>query len=129
MNVAHVCPACGRILTRLCIPIIAFVSLVLASGADGQKKSARETAEHWIPAPITVKDIIERTEDGGKAIFSPDRKQLVLVTKKGDLVNNTMVYSLLLFNTKDIFDSPAPRILVSMPSSSSRAGIEDVKWI
>src|SRR5262249_13491191 len=64
----------------------------------------------------------------GFAVFSPDGKQFALVVAKGNLEDNTNVYSLLLFRTVDISDSPVPRLLASFSSFSDREGIVDLKW-
>jgi dipeptidyl aminopeptidase/acylaminoacyl peptidase len=63
------------------------------------------------------------------AYFSPDRKQIAVVLKRGNLERNTNEYSLLLFKTSDVFASPKPRVLASMSSSSNREGITDVEWL
>jgi len=63
------------------------------------------------------------------AYFSPDRKKFAIILKRGNLETNTNDYSLLVFNTDGIFDSPKPRILASMSSSSNREGITDVFWL
>jgi dipeptidyl aminopeptidase/acylaminoacyl peptidase len=63
------------------------------------------------------------------AYFSPDQKQFAIVLKKGNLEANTNDYSLLLFKSAEAFDSPKPRVLASMSSSSNLEGITDVFWL
>jgi len=63
------------------------------------------------------------------AYFSPDRKQFVIVVKKGNLETNTNDYSLLLFRASEAFDSPKPKVLASMSSSSNREALTDVVWL
>src|SRR6476620_7497223 len=63
------------------------------------------------------------------AYFSPDRKQFVIVVKKGNLEKNTNDYSLLLFRASEAFKSPTPRVLASMSSSSNREAVTDVVWL
>jgi hypothetical protein len=63
------------------------------------------------------------------AYFSPDRKQFVIVVKKGNLEKNTNDYSLLLFRVSEAFKSPTPRVLASMSSSSNREAVTDVVWL
>jgi hypothetical protein len=63
------------------------------------------------------------------AYFSPDRKQFVIVLKKGNLEENTNDYSLLLYRTSEVFASPKPKVLVTMRSSSNRAALTDLVWL
>jgi len=62
------------------------------------------------------------------AKFSPDGKQLVVILKKGNLEANTNEYSLILFKTTELFETPKPRVLVSLASSSNRPAINNVLW-
>jgi len=66
---------------------------------------------------------------GITAKFSPDGKQFVAILKKGNLQANTNEYSLVLFQTAEVFQSPAPRVLVSLASSSNRPAIGNVHWL
>ena len=91
--------------------------------------------------PVTVPDFIQMTRfgdpqyiDGGPskglvAKFSPDGKRFVVVLRKGNLEANTNEYSLILFNTDEVFRSPNPRLLLSMSSSSNRPAIQNVAWM
>jgi dipeptidyl aminopeptidase/acylaminoacyl peptidase len=65
----------------------------------------------------------------GFAYFSPDRKQFVVILKKGNLEKNTNDYSLLLFRTDEVFSSPSPKTLLTMSSTSNRQAITDVAWL
>jgi len=101
-----------------------------------QTRSESATAKR----PVTVADIIQMTRlgdplytDGAPskglvAKFSPDGKRLVVVLRKGNLENNTNEYSLILFETEDIFRSPSPRVLLTMASSSNRPAIQNLVW-
>jgi hypothetical protein len=66
---------------------------------------------------------------GMVAKFSPDGKKFVVILRKGNLETNTNEYSILLFPTADVFDSPAPRVLISLASSSNRPAISNVLWL
>ena len=91
--------------------------------------------------PVTVADSIQMTRlgdpsytDGAPskgivAKFSPDGKHFVVVLKKGNLEANTNEYSLVLFQTAEVFQSPEPRVLVSLASSSNRPAIDNVRWL
>lgn len=89
--------------------------------------------------PVSVTDAIQMTSlveydsrisaEHDPALFSPSAKTFVIVTKKGDVDNNTNNYSLLLFDTSRSLLSPAPEVLASLSSSSNRPAIQDLTWI
>ena len=91
--------------------------------------------------PVTVADSIQMTRlgdpsytDGAPskglvAKFSPDGKKFVVILKKGNLKTNANEYSLVLFQTAEAFQSPAPQVLVSLASSSNRPAISNVVWL
>ena len=91
--------------------------------------------------PVTVADSIQMTRlgdlsytDGEPSIgivakFSPDGKYFVVILKKGNLKANTNEYSLVLFQTVAVFQSPEPQVLVSLASSSNRPAISNVLWL
>ena len=122
--------------------------LPLAFCSDQQAESPtgstlRRKAQRWrlTKRPLTVADSIQMTRlgdplytEGGPskgivAKFSPDGKHFVVVLKKGNLQANTNEYSLVLFQTADVFQSPTPRVLVSLASSSNRPAIDSVRWL
>jgi dipeptidyl aminopeptidase/acylaminoacyl peptidase len=90
---------------------------------------------------VTVADSIEMTRladqsytDGAPssgivAKFSPDGKHFVIVLKRGDLERNINEYSLVLFETAKVFESPGPEVLISLGSSSNRSAIDNVLWL
>ena len=67
--------------------------------------------------------------NGIVAKFSPDGKRFVVILKKGNLEANTNQYSLLLWHTAAVFQSPEPQVLVSLSSSSNRPAISNVLWL
>src|ERR1700687_873167 len=91
--------------------------------------------------PVTVADSIRMTRLGdlsytngepSKGIvakFAPDGKHFVVILKKGNLEANTNEYSLVLFQTAAVFQSPEPQVLVSLASSSNRPAIDNVSWL
>src|SRR6267378_2585215 len=85
--------------------------------------------------PVTVGDAIRmrRSPDGlvNRAIahFSPDGKKFVAVLREGNLAQNTNEYSILLWQTKEVFHSPAPQLLLTMSSSSNRGAIQQLSWL
>ena len=104
-------------------------ALPLLAGQPSTKKS------------LTVADTIRMTtlpepryaaEDTSKsriALFSPDSKRLVIITERGILETNEREFSLLLFETDQLFRAPKPKVLISMRSRSNRDAIRNVKWL
>jgi dipeptidyl aminopeptidase/acylaminoacyl peptidase len=113
-----------------------FLSFVPGPPADGQPRQNHQRYP-------TEEDAIRMARIAGRgsmnsyagaltedfAYFSPDRKQFVIVVKKGNLERNTNDYSLLLFRASEAFKSPTPRVLASMSSSSNREAVTDVVWL
>src|SRR5712691_2840699 len=108
-------------------------------GAEFPSPVSRNTAAK---RPVTIADAIEMTkladEDyflGGTASgrvpqFSPDRKQFVIVLRKGNIEQDTNDFSLLLYQTSDAFDAPKPDVLVKMSTSSAyRGAIRGIRWL
>jgi len=136
-----------------CIVLISGSCLTMCSDlafcSDQQTQSSANTPSNAPCAgvagltkrPVTVADSIQMTRfgdpyyaEGGSAKgivakFSPDGKQFVVVLKKGNLQDNTNEYSLILFRTAEAFQSPKPRLLLSMSSSSNRPAIQNVAWL
>jgi len=91
--------------------------------------------------PVMVADSIQMTRLGDPnytggapskgivAKFSRDKKHFVVILRKGNVEANTNEYSLLLFQTAEVFDSPRPLVLVSLASSSNRPAISNVVWL
>jgi len=63
------------------------------------------------------------------AAFSPDGKQFVVVTHRGNLEHNAVDYQLLLVQTAQALRAPTPDILVSLASSSTRPAIDSIVWL
>ncbi len=63
------------------------------------------------------------------ASFSPRRDKFVVILKRGNLATNTNDYWMALYKTDDLFQSPQPRTLVLMSSSSNREAIKDIRWL
>ena len=108
---------------------IACAALPSNAGQEVKKKS------------ITVADTIRMTtvpetqyaaEDPSKsrvALFSPDNKRLVVVTERGLLETNEREFSILMFQTDELFSSAKPNVLLSMRSRSNRDAIRNVRWL
>jgi hypothetical protein len=87
---------------------------------------------------VTVADSIQMTyigspdsrySDSPAAIFSPNGKQFVVVTRRGNIANNANEYSLLLFHSADALRGAKPQVLLNWSSSSNRPAIDAVQWM
>jgi dipeptidyl aminopeptidase/acylaminoacyl peptidase len=90
---------------------------------------------------VTVADTIRMTtipetryaaEDSSKsriALFSPDNKRFVVVTERGIPETNEREFSLLLFETAELFRAQGPKVLLAMRSRSNRDAIRNVAWL
>ena len=135
-----------RNVTRPLLGVYSWLPL-LCIGLAGLGLPARGSRERGSSSAkkrgATVTDVIQMTRwvspadtsgfSGGSrdsvGLFSPDGRQFVVVLEKGNVERNTNDYSLLLFQTREAFEKPKPRVLVTMSSSSNRAAIKDVKWL
>ena len=95
-----------------------------------------------IRRPVAVSDTIEMSQFAaetadydyagsgsttGVVQYSPDGSRFVFLQRKGNLIDNTNEYSLLLWETKDL--SAAPLRVLTMASSSNRPAMEQVRWL
>jgi len=111
------------------------------SSASGTSTAQGTAVAGLTKRPVTVADSIQMTRLGDPsytggapskgivAKFSPDGKHFVVVLKRGNLEANTNEYSLVLFQTAEVFQSSEPRVLVSLASSSNRPAINNVFWL
>ncbi len=116
-------------------------SSAFCSDQDSSPSAAQRSTERLTKRRVTVADSIGMTRlgdqsytDGGSskgiaAKFSPDGRHFVVILKKGNLETNINEYSLVLFQTAEVFQSPVPRVLVSLASSSNRPAINNVLWL
>lgn len=91
--------------------------------------------------PVRIEDAIEMTRladpgylgGGGSAgrvaIFAPDKSKFVVVLRKGHINTNRNEYSLILWQTSDIFGLAQHEVVLSVESSSNRPAIESVRWL
>jgi hypothetical protein len=121
--------------------MFAFCSDQPAEGQSSTSTAQSTAVSRRTKRPVTVADSIQMTRlgdpsytDGAPskgvvAKFSPDGNHFVVILKKGNLEANTNEYSLVLFQTAEVFQSPEPQVLVSLASSSNRPGINNVLWL
>lgn len=88
-----------------------------------------------VAANVTVKDSILMTEfvdfesKREPIALSPNGQRYFVTTRKGNIVENTNDYSLLIFNTADALQPSHERKTLSLSSSSNRPAIERAKWV
>jgi dipeptidyl aminopeptidase/acylaminoacyl peptidase len=63
------------------------------------------------------------------AAFSPDGKRFVIIVKRGNLEQNTVDYSLLLYQNDEVLSSSPAVVLASLSSSTLRPAIESLTWL
>jgi len=133
--------ACNRLfLVVTCLGLLCGSALCRNQQRDGSGSGAGGRTAGSLKRPVTVIDSIQMTRlgdasytNGGPskgivAKFSPDGKYFVVILRSGDLKTNTNVYSLVLFQTAEVFESPKPQVLISLASSSNRPAIRNVLW-
>jgi dipeptidyl aminopeptidase/acylaminoacyl peptidase len=121
-------------LTFVCILLVTVNHLGVTSSAD-------EKGDEHKKRPVTVRDAIQMSRLGdpsyllggsakdGVANVSPDGKRFIIIVANGDVEQNTNHYSLLLFETSTVFNSPKPEVLLTMSSSSNREAIKELRWL
>jgi len=115
--------------------------LLMGSAAQSRKAGDSSRAPEQASRPVTVADAIQMTQFGdfsyirgvsardNPARFSPDGNHFVIITTTGSIEKNTNDYALLLFQTSKAPDSPTPKVLLSLSSSSTRPAIQDITWV
>ncbi len=69
------------------------------------------------------------SSNGAVAHYSPDGSRFVVVLRKGNLAANTNEFTLLLWQTRELFRQPRPRQLLTLASSSNRPALEAITWL
>jgi dipeptidyl aminopeptidase/acylaminoacyl peptidase len=113
--------------------VVAAILVVACQGEEGYESIAKN--------PVTIADAIQMTRWADKdyflgagasdqvGLFSPDHTKFIVTIQRGNLLNNSNEYSILLFTAKHIFDKPAPELLVTMSSSSNQEAIRGARWL
>src|SRR6185437_4011019 len=116
--------------------LILFVVSAWAAASAGQEKPPIGSKR-----AVTVADSITMTQigdqayldiftrSGNVAYFSPDGSKFAFVTKKGNLQDDTVEYSLLVFRSDDVFTRPHAELVATLASSSNREGITQLSWL
>jgi len=123
---------------RLLLGCVVFCSLWTSAAAVArispdmqleQRKGRRR--EVTVADGITMGRIAHPVEELSPdiSIWSPNGELALVVVKRGDLKNNCVDYSLLLWRRAELFHGPKSQVLLTFSSSSNRDGIRDVRWI
>ena len=113
--------------------VLTLMSFSLLRAFSGAEAICTEIAEG--KRPVTVSDAIEMTRSADElrnqpiAHYSPSGDKFVAILRKGNLEQNTNDFSMLLWRTNEVLNSPAPEVLVTFSSSSNRDAIEGATWL
>lgn len=72
---------------------------------------------------------IDDTSKNRIALFSPDKKHFTIITERGIVETNEREFSLVVFATAEVFQSPELKPLITLRSRSNRDAIRAVRWI
>ena len=112
-------------------------ALLLTVAATGASAGAQCGSDRH---PVSVLDTITMTEWSSPApeagahpdavgSFSSDGRHFAVVVKRGDLRDNTNIYTLRIYRTAAIFANPRPEAAIAMRSNSNRPAIADLRWL
>jgi dipeptidyl aminopeptidase/acylaminoacyl peptidase len=68
-------------------------------------------------------------EPDAPGLLSPDRSRSAVILSRGDLRNNTVRYTLLVFSMRTVWSAERPLASLSMTSSSNDSAIADLHWL
>jgi dipeptidyl aminopeptidase/acylaminoacyl peptidase len=124
----------GSVLNSYATLTILAVGLVLGICKIHAAESGKELVASAKPGkrPVRIADSIGMTQTVDRympAIYSPDGSKFVVLTMTGNLKQNTVDYSVLLWTTAEVFHSEAPETVLMMSSSSNQPAIEDLTWM
>jgi dipeptidyl aminopeptidase/acylaminoacyl peptidase len=118
------------------LTIVLMMSRVCQAGQSGAEGAGTIPGNR----PVTVRDAIAMNKLGlpeeilsgnlqdRAAIFSPNHERFLVVLKKGNLERNANEFSVLLYDSATVPKSPAPRVLLTLSSTSNHEAIRDIKW-
>ncbi len=128
----------NRFARRFLTITIALMQIVSVLHLDAR---AGEASPANVRRRVTVADAITMTQTGDRyyldefatrgnvGIFSPDGSKFAFVTQKGNLENNAIEFTLLVFRTAQAFQLPTPEIVAKLATSSNREAISHVTWL
>ncbi len=125
-----------RLSLFLCGLASCFINLVAPPLKYGQVYTPKAKRLITTDDAIQMTRLADRSYRGGGpstgrvANFSPDGKHFVIVLEKGNIQQDTNDYSLILYNTAEMFGSPKLDLLVTMSTTSPfRDAISDLRWL
>src|SRR6476469_3049229 len=126
----------GEMLRRISVGIVLLaVSAQAVAQGSPDKEASRSKRAVTVADTITMTQIGDQsyldifTRTGNVAYFSPDGSRFAFVAKKGNLTNDTVEYSLLVFRSDEAFTSPRGELVASLASSSNREAITQLAWL
>ena len=106
---------------------IACIFIALPHGALAQSQASSGAKQ--LTRPAMVSDSIGMVQVGTPATFSPDGKEFVVVTRRGNLAKNTNDFSLLLFHSARVVRLARREVLLTLSSGSNNPAISNVRWL
>lgn len=131
----------GSLCLLVCCTLVFFPHRGVEGSSSKGVRTRAVPASAQVRRSVTVADAVRMTRladplyeaglssKGMVGKFSPDGTQFVVVLRKGNLEKNANDYSILLFRAAEAFQSPEPRVVVSLTSSSNRPAIKNVTWL
>jgi hypothetical protein len=123
------------------VPVLAIVVWTAGAAAQSVHDITPTDSFSLSPAtapPVTVADLIGMTTVGGQAeeycnfectVVSPDGEMVAVLVRRGNLVRNTIDYSLLTFRTADLLRASRPDTVATRSSSSNRPAFARLRWL
>jgi dipeptidyl aminopeptidase/acylaminoacyl peptidase len=104
------------------------------TGAEAGAQCRPDLQRVSVADTITVTEWSSPEPDSGAhpdaiGSFSPDGTHFAAVVKRGDLRNNTDIYTLRIYGTEAVFSVQKPEAAVTMRSNSNRPAIADLRWL
>lgn len=119
---------------RLVLLPICVLSLLIPGGsaAPAQCRSGQRrvsVADSIEMSEIMPADSHSSSDPDAPVLFSPSGTRFAIVLRRGDLRNNTNVYTLLIYSTLRAFSSQKPDTTLRMASNSNQPAISDLRWL
>jgi dipeptidyl aminopeptidase/acylaminoacyl peptidase len=118
-------------------PILFFAGTwLLLTPPSAQLRAQTSSEQVSSKRPITITDSVGMTRleipearSSSIASFSPDGKRFVVILRQANLQQDRNDFSLLLYQTADVFVSPKADLLLKLSSSSFHPAISGVRWL
>jgi hypothetical protein len=118
---------------QLCWVIIFVVHIAAASNAEEVRQPRQGIRPASIADSIRMRLVGNLTAEfdpkAPPASFSPNGKQVLILTRKGNIEKDAIDYELLLFRSDEVFNSPRARTLLARSSFNNAPAIDQVLWL